>query len=232
MVIGGLQKSSLIDYPGKISCVIFLSGCNFQCPYCHNLEFVKTDLLRGPHQSEKDVLEFLKRRKGVLEGVVISGGEPTLQEDLNFLCEKVKELGFPVKLDTNGSHPSVIRSLLEDRLVDYIAMDIKTDPSRYESILSKKCNPESILQSIRTIMKSSADYEFRTTCVKPFIDERIIEDIAKSIKGGNRYVLQRFNDQKVLNPEYFEKVGSSFDEYELLHLKSVAEPWVNQCIIR
>ena len=114
MLIGGLQKFSLIDYPGKVSCVIFLSGCNFDCPYCHNPQLVKKDLLRGPYLSENKVLEFLKRRIGLLEGVVISGGEPTLQKKLGLLCEKIKDLGFPVKLDTNGSRPKVIKHLFDD----------------------------------------------------------------------------------------------------------------------
>lgn len=232
MLIGGLQKNSLIDYPGKVSCVIFLSGCNFECPYCHNPEFVKEGLHRGPYINEKRVLEFLERRIGLLEGVVISGGEPTLQKDLGLLCEKIKDLGYPIKLDTNGSRPKVIKSLLDDGLVDYVAMDIKTDPSRYGSVISKKCNSKWIFSSIQIIMESSVPYEFRTTCVKPIIDEWIIENIAKSIKGGSRYVLQRFCEQEILNPDYFEKLDSSFEEHELLHLKSMAEPWVNQCIIR
>ena len=231
MLIGGLRKFSLIDYPGKISCVIFLSGCNFSCPYCHNPEFVKGDLLRCPILSANRVLEFLERRIGLLEGVVISGGEPTLQEDLGLLCEKIKDLGYPIKLDTNGSRPKVIKHLLHDGFIDYIAMDIKTAPSFYGSIISKKCDPEWILSSIRIIMESSVTYEFRTTCVKPIIDERIIEDIAKSIKGARRYVLQRFRDHKVLDPDYFERLGSFFGEHELFHLKSLAEPWVNQCVI-
>ena len=232
MLIGGLQKHSLIDYPGKVSCVLFLSGCNFDCPYCHNPELVKRELWRGPYLSQTDVLEFLERRIGLLEGVVISGGEPTLQKDLGLICEKIQDLGYPIKLDTNGSRPKVIKRLFDDGLVDYVALDIKTDPFRYKSIISRNFDPEWILSSIRIIMESTVTYEFRTTCVKSIVDDRIIEDIAKSIKGGSRYVLQRFCDHRVLNPGYFEKVASTFGEHELLHLKSVAEQWVNQCIIR
>jgi pyruvate formate lyase activating enzyme len=162
----------------------------------------------------------------------MSGGEPTLQKDLVSLCERIKGLGYLIKLDTNGSRPKVLKRLFDDGLIDYVAMDIKTDPFQYGSMISGKCHPEWILSSISNIMESSLVYEFRTTCVKPIINERVIEEIARSIKGGRRYVLQRFYGHKVLNPAYFEKQGSPFKEYELFNLKSVAGPWVKQCIIR
>jgi pyruvate formate lyase activating enzyme len=135
MVLGGLQKSSLIDYPGKISCVLFLSGCNFACPYCHN-----PDLAMGcvaANISEDSIYDFLERRREFLDGVVISGGEPTIQKDLIQLCRKIKQMGYPVKLDTNGSRPRVVQILIEEGLVDYIAMDIKTDTARYSSLMKK-----------------------------------------------------------------------------------------------
>ena len=128
MVIGGIQKISLIDYPGKLSCVLFLSGCNFKCPYCHNPQLVKSDSAYSDCLDEKAVYEFLESRKGLIDGVVISGGEPTLQKNLPLLCNEIKEMGYLVKLDTNGSRPKAIKLLIDEGLVDYVAMDIKSDP--------------------------------------------------------------------------------------------------------
>lgn len=232
MVFGGLQKNSLIDFPEKVSCVLFLSGCNFRCPYCHNPDLVKGRPARPSPINEAWVCDFFNRRRGFLDGVVISGGEPTLQEELPSLCKKIKQMGYPVKLDTNGSRPKVIESLIDGGLVDYIAMDIKTDPFQYASFIEKTCNPDHILTSIRLIMESSLDYEFRTTCVKQIVDEKGIENIARLIDGANSYVLQRFRPGSVLYPEFFQEPGSDYDEEDLLALKSIAESWVNECIIR
>ena len=230
MVIGGWQKNSLIDYPGKVSCVIFLSGCNFDCPYCYN-----PDLAKGTPAvvlNESFVLDFLKRRKGFLDGVVISGGEPTLNPELFALCKTIRRMGYPIKLDTNGSRPMVIQRLLDQGLVDYIAMDIKTDPFNYASFIQKDCDPEQILLSIRTIMKSTIPYEFRTTCIKPLVSETIMESIAQHIQGAALYVLQRMKPVGVLHPEFFQNHHREFDDDELMLLKSVVEPWVMACILR
>ena len=160
--LGGLQKSSLIDFPGKVSCVLFFSGCNFDCPYCHN-----PDLVNGSGEpasfDEKSVHGFLEKRKGLLDGVVISGGEPTLQSDLVSLCEKVKRMGYSVKLDTNGSRPQALKRLIKDGLLDYIAMDIKTDPACYSPFTRGETHPDDIFSSIGIIMDSGLAYEFRTT---------------------------------------------------------------------
>jgi pyruvate formate lyase activating enzyme len=232
MIFGGLQKNSLIDFPGKISCVLFLYGCNFDCPYCQN-----PDLVRGKRSSsspldESGVYQFLERRKRLLDGVVISGGEPTLAEDLTPLCEKIKGMGYPVKLDTNGSRPQVIKHLINEGLVDYIAMDIKTAPSQYATFAKTDYDSTDIRASIQIIMESSLPHEFRTTCVKPFVDSGIIECVAKTISGANRYVLQRFNDTRILHPEFFKEVEPGYDMDELMFLQSVAEPWVKECIVR
>ena len=232
MIFGGLQKNSLIDFPEKVSCVLFLSGCNFDCPYCHNPDLAKGRLATPSPLDEAWVYDFLDRRRGFLDGVVISGGEPTLQEELPALCKKIKLMGYPVKLDTNGSRPQVIESLIDGGLVDYIAMDIKTDPFQYAPFIKKDCNPDHILTSIRLIMNSSLDYEFRTTCVKPIVDEKGIENIATLIDGANSYVLQRFRPSSVLHPEFFQEPRSDYDEEDLLSLKSTAESWVNECVIR
>ena len=232
MLIGGLQKYSLIDFPGKVSCVLFLSGCNFDCPYCHNPDLVTGTLLCSRPLDESDVYQFLDQRKGLLDGVVISGGEPTLAKDLASLCENIKGMGYAVKLDTNGSRPHVIRHLINDGLLDYVAMDIKTAPSEYARFVKKDEDSTDIRASIQIIMESSVPYEFRTTCVKPFVDSDIIESVAKTIKGANRYVLQRFNDTRILHPEFFKEVEPEYNMDELTFLQTIAEPWVKQCILR
>ena len=230
MIIGGLQKNSLIDYPSKISSVIFLSGCNFDCPYCHN-----PGLARGNPRvrlCQDYVYDFLEGRKGFLDGVVISGGEPTLCEDLFSLCDKIKQIGYPVKLDTNGSRPGVVQKLIDESLIDYVAMDIKTDPFNYSPLIQKGCIPEDILSSILIIMKSTIAYEFKTTCLKPFVDENVIKRIARLIKGSKLYVLQKFHNTGVLHPEFFQGKDYGFNDEELLNFKSIVEPWVEKCIVR
>ncbi len=230
MVLGGLQKSSLIDYPGKISCVLFLSGCNFACPYCHNPDLVRRR--RTANISENSIYDFLESRREFLDGVVISGGEPTIQKDLIQLCRKIKQMGYPVKIDTNGSRPWVVQTLIDKALVDYIAMDIKTDSARYSSLMQKECGPENIIASLRIIMKSKIDYEFRTTCIKPFIDADTIESISRLISGAKLYALQKFQNTGVLQPEFFHGHEYGYSDDELMHLKSIAKPWVKRCIVR
>ncbi|HJX33610.1 MAG TPA: anaerobic ribonucleoside-triphosphate reductase activating protein [Desulfatiglandales bacterium] len=232
MNLGGLQKSSIINYPGKVSCVIFLSGCNFECPYCHNPSLVRRGNECRDSLSVEDLYGFLKSRRHFLDGVVISGGEPTLQKDIVSLCESIKRLGYSIKLDTNGSRPDELKRLIEHDLVDYIAMDIKTDPFNYYSLVKAPCNPEDILSSIITIMKSAPDYEFRTTCVKGFVDERIIEKIAALIKGSRLYALQRFNRSELLHPEFFSDAECGYGEEDMVNFKNIAEPWVQECIVR
>ncbi|HPA13804.1 MAG TPA: anaerobic ribonucleoside-triphosphate reductase activating protein [Desulfobacterales bacterium] len=231
MIFGGLQKNSLIDYPGKLSCVLFISGCNFYCPYCHN-----PDLVKGTPTaplSEKSFFDFIQKRKGFLDAVVISGGEPTLYKELFPLCRKIKQAGYPVKLDTNGSRPEIIETLIGENLIDCIAMDIKTEPTRYPTWIQTNCNPATILSSIRIIMESGMDHEFRTTCIKPLVDEQVIESVSRLIKGAMRYALQKFrNLSEVLRPEFFLENAFLIDDDELLYLKSIAESWVEKCIVR
>ena len=232
MVFGGLQKNSLIDYPGKISCVLFTSGCNFDCPYCHNPELAKGCASYSPFSTESGVYDFLDSRKAFLDGVVISGGEPTLQKDLVSLCEKVKNMGYPVKLDTNGSRPQVIKQLIDNGLVDYIAMDIKTDPFNYSPLIKKNCKPDNIISSISIIMESDLAYEFKTTCIKPIVNKNVIESISRRIKGAMLYALQQFQNTDVLHPEFFQENEEPYDYDELLDFKSIAQPWVERCIVR
>jgi pyruvate formate lyase activating enzyme len=210
--------------------VLFLVGCNFVCPYCHNPELAKGE---APSLIEaNNILELLRARKEFLDGVVISGGEPTLQEDLILLCQKLKELDYPIKLDTKGSRPLVLKQLIEEGLVDYIAMDLKAHPFHYVPFVKTKLNPELIFASIRLIMESSVAYEFRTTCVKPIISPSEIKSIAKAIEGAKLYALQHFHDRRILNRAFFRGIDPSFTEAELFSLKELADTYVQRCIIR
>ncbi len=232
MVLGGLEKNSFIDYPGKISCVLFFSGCNFDCPYCHNPDLAKGSLSSTHFIDENTVYDFLEKRRDFLDGVVISGGEPTLQKDLVYLCEKIKQMGYPVKLDTNGSRPKAVKRLIDEGLVDYIAMDIKTDPFRYSPVIGRDCDPDLILSTVRIIMDSSLPHEFKTTCIKPLVDASVIETISRIIKGSMLYALQRFRKTEVLHPKYFQENEYLIDDDELMDLKTIADPWVQRCIVR
>jgi len=232
MNIGGLLKNSTIDYPGKLSCGIFLAGCNFDCPYCHNPNLVKGCSGRTAEFDPGNVYRFIEKRKGFLDGVVISGGEPTLQEDLFDLCLHIKQMGYPVKLDTNGSRPGVVKRLIGEGLVDYIAMDLKTDPTKYATYIKRDCDMTSILSTIQIIMESEIAYEFRTTCVKPIVTAQIIENICRLIQGAAVYALQRFHKSEMLNQEFFRETNHEYTDDELLELKAVAGPWVKRCIVR
>jgi pyruvate formate lyase activating enzyme len=232
MILGGLQKNSMIDYPRKVSCVCFLMGCNFDCPYCHNPALVQRDLAKLDHIDESEFYEFLEARKGLLEGVVISGGEPTLDKGLISLCRGIKAMGYPVKLDTNGSRPGVVKSLMEEGLVDYIAMDIKTSPSRYPLFIKQGFDPARLLLSIEMIMEWGGDCEFRTTCVKPLVDKQVVKEIAGIIEGADLYVLQSFREKGILHPDFFQGIQAGYSEEEMMSLKSIAEPRVKRCALR
>ena len=236
MIPAGFQKNSFIDYPGKISCVVFVSGCNFKCPYCHNPELAAPELAAKDASSSPlsldDIFDFLNKRKGFTDGVVITGGEPTLCESVLEFMEKVKNLGYKVKLDTNGSRPSFLKKLIGLSVVDYVAMDIKTDPFNYAPFFIEKYNPEDILKSIHLIMASAKDYEFRTTCVKPFVDQDIIRNICEHIKGAKRYCLQKFSPTNVLDPDFFKASGSPCDDKDLETLGAIAVESVQECIVR
>jgi pyruvate formate lyase activating enzyme len=178
-------------------------------------------------------MAFLASRKGLLDGVVISGGEPTLYPDIALLCRSAKGMGYPVKLDTNGSRPRELKRLIEEGLVDYVAMDIKTDPFRYGPLIQEDMDPAKILASIAIIMESPLPYEFRTTCVRPIVDEKGMERIARLIAGARLYVLQRMRcGTAVLDPEFFQGSGRPWEDRELEGLKAIAAPWVANCVVR
>ena len=195
MKIGGLQKVSLIDCPGKISSCIFTQGCNFRCPFCHNPELVWPHLF-GPPLDNKDVLFFLWRRRNQIESVVITGGEPTIQNGLVDFIIKVKEMGYYVKLDTNGSNPTVLGKLIEDNLIDYIAMDIKAPFEKYNSLCGIEVNLASIRESIEIIKSSSVSYEFRTTYVTSLLNEEDISKIRIFLGEKCSYKIQPFIERK------------------------------------
>lgn len=229
MNIGGLQKVSLIDFPGRISAIIFTQGCNFRCPYCHNPQLVDPKLYR-PCLFSKDILDFLAHRRGKLDAVTITGGEPTLQEDLIPLIQKIRKMGFAVKLDSNGSRPAVLDRLLKERLLDFISLDIKAPRDKYSQVVKVQIDAGVIAQSVRLVLESKIPQEFRTTVVKSMLTPKDILTIAKEIAGARRYVLQRFQSAQTLEPEF--AVEQSFPEEELLKLKKQLEKIFPLVVIR
>jgi pyruvate formate lyase activating enzyme len=229
MKIGGLRKVSLIDYPGMICAVIFTQGCNFRCGYCHNPELVNPKLF-GTLIDEKEVLAFMERRTGKLDAVTISGGEPTLQKDLLPFIEKIRKMGFAVKLDTNGSQPQVIRDLLSAKLLDYIAMDIKGTWDKYENIAGAKYDQEQIKVSIESIINSRIAHEFRTTIVRSQLKEKNILEIGKIISGAQRYALQKFVSGKTLDKNISSE--QTYSDAELEKIKIRLEKEISSVIVR
>ena len=230
MIIGGIQKNSLIDYPSKISCVLFTSGCNFRCPYCHN-----PDLVNPPFQSTpmEAIYAFLERRKSLLDGVVITGGEPTLHDDLPGFCTRIKSLGYCVKLDTNGSRPAVVQALIEKEQIDYIAMDVKTLPDNYVPHIAPTLDPHAIMESISLILNSGLAHEFRTTCVRPFVNPPVIEKISHLIRGADLLAFQQAKiTDSVLNPEFFREKDWKISTDTLKSFQTIAAPFVKKTIIR
>lgn len=191
MNIVGLQKVSLLNYPGLVSATIYVNGCNFRCPFCHNSSIVKGEYEK---LSEDEVFKYLEERKKMLDGVCVSGGEPTTQKDLKEFILKLKNMGFKVKLDTNGYNPSVLKQLIDLKCLDYIAMDIKNSDEKYSKTAGVPIEISVINESIELIMQSGIDYEFRTTVVEEFHSLADIEFIAKKIKGANAYYIQNFED--------------------------------------
>ncbi len=213
MRIGGLLKTSLIDYPGKIVAVIFTQGCNFRCLYCHNPELVYPDKFKELIP-EKEVLSFLEKRKGLLEGVSISGGEPLLQPDIESFTEKIAQMGFLVKIDTNGSFPNRLRKLINSGHIHYVAMDIKAPENQYTEIAGVKVDFWKIRESIRIIMDSGVDYEFRTTYVTQLCKQKAVLALKRLVKGAKRYYIQRSNYPVLCNynPDRFIQIRETMKE--------------------
>ena len=227
MKICGFQKTTLLDYPGHVAATIFLGLCNFRCPFCHNGELLTEDA--EELFSMEEVLEVLKKRASLLEGVCITGGEPTLSADLELLIRQIKELGLLVKLDTNGYRPDVIRRLQGERLLDYIAMDIKSSPENYAMVAGvPHVNTHTISESIDFIRSCGVPYEFRTTAVKGLHTEEDFAEIGKWISGAERYFIQNYvESDRVLSPGF-----SGFRKEELLAFADIVRPWVGEVSLR
>ncbi|MDR3143331.1 MAG: anaerobic ribonucleoside-triphosphate reductase activating protein [Puniceicoccales bacterium] len=203
MRIGGIQKYSTIDFPKKLACVLFTQGCHFRCGFCHNAELVEPKQF-GNCLAEEEVFTFLEKRRKALDGVVISGGEPTLHPDLETWLRRIRDLGFATKLDTNGIHPNVLQSLIQGELLDFVAMDIKhcLQASYYDSISGISPNLESIQESVQTLLSGSVDYEFRTTLISEIHRREDMLAIAASLRGARQWTIQSFRPQKTLNPQW------------------------------
>lgn len=215
MTINGMQKLTLLDYPGNVACLIFTQGCNFRCPFCHNSGLL--DMNNNCEKiDEKEVFKYLEKRKGLLDGVCISGGEPLLQKDIEDFIRKVKDLGYKVKLDTNGSSPKKLKQLIEDGLIDYVAMDIKNDFLNYDRTAGMCTNIDNIKKSIEIIENSNIEYEFRTTIVKQFHDVGKLEKIIQYIGPNARYYIQNYQDCSSV----LQRGLNGFDNEELLNIKN------------
>lgn len=227
--IKGFMKTSMLDYPGKLSACIFLSKCNFRCPYCHNVELVNDDVRLIPFETEK-VFDYLDKKKKWMDGVVISGGEPTLHKDLPDLCKKIKDLGYSIKLDTNGTNPKMLKELIDNKLVDYVAIDIKSSKKKYDTATNVKSDITSVEASVKLLMDSSVDYEFRSTVLPGIIDIEDMKDIGKWINGAKRYYIQQFIPIKTLNESFMEK--DSHTHATLHEMKKIMDEYVELCEIR
>lgn len=221
MRISGFQKLTLLDFPGKVACIIFTQGCNFKCPYCQN-----SGLIGHENENlieEEEVISYLKKRQGILDGIVISGGEPTIQKDLALFMKKIKELGYLIKLDTNGSNPNLIKKLLDEELVDYIAMDIKNVIEDYKDVTGVKVAEDNIKKSIKLLKMSKIDHEFRTTIIKNIHDINIINKICSYVKDEKMF-LQNFEQSE----NVLDKSLESFTNKELIDIqKKIKERYPN-----
>ena len=206
MKIAGIQKLTLLDYPGKVACTVFLNGCNFRCPYCHNAELLEQDV--PPVMTMEDLVTFLQKRRGILAGVCITGGEPTIHPELPKLIRTIRDMGYSIKLDTNGFRPEVLRMLLSEELVDYVAMDLKNGPDAYgETVGLKQFDPSRIRESIGLLLDSGTKFELRTTLVKPLHSGESLTSMAKwllEVTGGRgvpRLFVQPFVDRETVPAE-------------------------------
>lgn len=229
MLIGGIQKFTMVDFPDKVATIVFTQGCNLRCPYCHNPELVLPEKFEK-RQSEKKFFDFLTERKGKLDGVVITGGEPTLQPDLLKFIEKIKKMGFLVKLDSNGLRPMVLEEAFRLGLLDYVAMDVKAPFHAYERV---SCSPVEVAharRSIELIINSGVDHEFRTTVVRQQLSPEDVIDIGRELRGAKRYILQKFEPSKTNDPEFMKH--STYNDEEFLGIVRGLQAFVKDCVVR
>lgn len=229
MRIGGFQKFSLIDFPGKLSAIVFTQGCNFRCPYCHNPELVDSSKF-GEIIPEDEIFSFLTTRIGKLDAVSITGGEPTLHSDLPAFIERIKNMEFLVKLDTNGTNPDLVKYLIDGNLVDYLAMDIKAPLNKYSEVTRVEIDIDKIARSIELIKNSGVDYEFRSTLVKGLLSYVEVVNIAKMIGKAKRFFLQNFVASKTLDKRFME--ASSFSDENMISLKEVFNHNIGEFALR
>lgn len=227
MKICGLQKTTLLDYPGHVAATVFTGGCNFRCPFCHNSDLLGNDAEEA--FTEEYVLNFLKKRRGILEGVAITGGEPTLQPDLRDFILRVRELGYKIKLDTNGTRPDVLRDLCDSGFIDYVAMDIKTCKERYSDVAGiPSLHMEGILESVEYLKNGKIPFEFRTTVVKELHSAEDFERIGQWISGCPHYYLQNFVDSDNVLVDGF----SAYPKEELLDFIEILKPYIPNAELR
>ncbi len=227
MKIHGLQKMTLLDFPGRVACTVFLGGCDFRCPFCHNFELV--DGTAKPLMDETELLAFLKKRTGLLDGVAITGGEPCLHADLPKLLERIRGLGYGVKLDTNGCHPGLLRTVLERGLVDYVAMDVKNSPAKYAAACGMDTvDLAPIRESVALLMTAAPDYEFRTTVVRELHEAADFAEIGRMIRGARRYFLQAFTDRDSVPFEGFHAPSKE----DMLRFADTVRPFVGEVSLR
>lgn len=229
MKIEGFQKLTLLDFPGKTAATVFTGGCNFRCPFCHNALLVLPEEQPEPF-AEEEIFSYLRRRRGVLDGVVVTGGEPLLQPDIDTFLAKLRELGLLIKLDTNGSNPVLLKKLTDAGLVDYVAMDIKNAPSAYAKTVGVPgLDRNAILASRDLLMAGAVDFEFRTTLVRGLHTEESVREMAKFIAGGEKYYLQQFkNSGNLIAPEGL----SAFDGEEMQKFAAICREFVPATEIR
>lgn len=230
MLISWIQKTTLLDYPGKVATLLFTAWCNLRCKYCHNSEFVLPEKIQLIQDfiPEETFFRFLETKIWLLDGVVICWGEPTLQKNLKEFCKKIKNMWFLVKLDTNGQNPKILQELLSEKLLDYIAMDIKWDYEHLEDLIWKY-DKQKYLESIEIIKNSSIDYEFRTTLIKNYHKQENFEKVVLQITWAKKYFLQNYRSGNTLEKNFY---WESFSSSELLEFQSIAKKYVEKCQIR
>lgn len=233
MLISGIQPFTLLDYPGKVSCIVFTPGCNFRCGFCHNPEFVLPDKIAELRESfidEEAFFNFLNKRGKLLDGVVITGGEPTLMPDLESFIKKIKDRGLLVKLDTNGNRPEVLKKLVNAGLLDYVAMDVKTSLPEYKNVSGPWVVEKNIEESLNFLKEGKIDYEFRTTLVKELHTKEILDQMIKLIKGAKRFYLQNFRPGVTLLSSFQEY--HAFSEEEMQDLEKFFNKEIPEVMIR
>lgn len=227
--IKGLQKTSLVDYPGKIVCTIFLAGCNFRCPYCQN-----PDLIDNPDKlpaiKEEEIIDFLEKKRKWLDGICISGGEPTLHDGLVDFIKKVKKENFLVKIDTNGTNPKMIKELIDNKLINFISMDIKASLDKYSDIANVEVNKEDIQKSVELIMNGDINYEFRSTILPKLHSGEDIKKMGEWLKGSKKFVLQQFRPKICLDKKYEDE--KAFTREEMEKFRKLLEPYFDEVELR